>query len=143
MPSNGFSVGRDVSLVITTPNGNLTLSGITGFSSKPMVTKLKSKLLDGTPKFGVIPDGWQGSFKLDRSDASADNYWAAQEAGYFNGQNQNAATIYETIQEADGSLTQWRYTGVILVLEDAGSYEGDKKVEQSFSFEASKRIKVA
>ena len=143
MPSNNFSVGRDVTLVVTVNGAPLNLPGLTGFSAKPMTTKLKSKGIDGTPRFGVIPDGWSGSFKMDRLSADADNFWAAFEAGYFAGNNNTAGTIYETIQEANGAVTQWRYTGVILTFDDAGDYAGDKKVEQSISFEAAFKVKVA
>src|SRR4051794_1066860 len=143
MSLNGFSTGRDISLVVTTPNGQLTLVGLTNFSKKPMTTKIKSKGIDGTPRHATIPDGWSGSFRLDRLSPEVDNFWAAFEAGYFNGQSQQGGAIYETISESDGSVTQWRYVNVALSLDDAGDFAGDKRVEQSISFEADRRIKVA
>src|SRR5258708_4897027 len=110
MPVNNFTVGKDISLVIQTPTGQLAISaGITDFSADPMYTDLKSKPLNGIPIFGLIPDGWKGSFKLDRLNPLVDNYFAGLEAAYFQGGNQLAGTIYETIGEPDGSLTQWRY----------------------------------
>src|SRR5271170_6122384 len=97
MPVNNFSTGKDVSLVVTTPNGQLTLTGLTNFSKKPMTTKIKSKGVDGVPRHATIPDGWSGSFKTDSLSPDFDNFWAAFEAGYFAGQNQQSGTIYETI----------------------------------------------
>jgi hypothetical protein len=108
-----------------------------------MFTDLKSKPLSGVPVFGVIPDGWKGSCRMDRRDPTIDSYFAGLEAAYFNGTNQIAGTIYETINEPNGSVTQWRYTGVILKLEKAGDFSGDKKVEQSVSFMASQKIQVS
>lgn len=143
MPINGFSVGKDVSLTVVTSYGTLTFAGLTNFMADPMTTDLKSKAIDGTPRFGFIPDGWKGSFTLDRLDPSVDNYWAQVEADYYAGKNIPAGTINEIITEADGSVTQWRYTGVILRLEKAGDWGGDKKVEQSVSFEAAKKVKVS
>lgn len=143
MPVFNFSTGKDVTLDITTPLGRLVLDGITNFDAKQMQTKIKSKGIDGVPRHGSIPDGWSGSFRLDRLSPAADNFFAAQEQGYFNGQNLQGGTIYETIREIDGSLTQWRYTGVVLSFDDAGSWAGDKRVEQTISFEAERRIKVA
>src|SRR5262245_12532803 len=120
MPVNGFTIGKDVSLVIQTPTGPLNIStGITDFSADQMTTDLNSKPLTGERKFGVIPDGWKGSFKLDRMNPAVDNYFAALEEAYFQGGNQLAGTIYESIAEPDGSVTQWRYTGVVLKLDKA------------------------
>lgn len=143
MPFNNFSVGKDVSLTVITSLGPLSFIGLTDFTADPMTTDLKSKSIDGTPRFGFIPDGWKGSFKLDRLDPTVDNYWAQVEADYYAGKNIQAGTINEIITEADGSVTQWRYDGVVLRLEKAGEWGGDKKVEQSISFEAAHKLKVA
>lgn len=142
MPVNQFSVGRDVSLTVVTSYGPLKFAGLTDFMADPMTTDLKSKAIDGTPRFGFIPDGWKGSFKLDRIDPSVDNWWAQVEADYFSGKNVPPATISEIITEADGSISEFRYTGVVLRLEKAGDWGGDKKVEQTVVFEAAKRVKV-
>jgi hypothetical protein len=72
-----------------------------------------------------------------------DNYWASFEAAYYAGGNQLAGTIYQTIREADNSITQWRFTGVVITMDKGGDWAGDKKVEQSFSFMAEQRIKVS
>jgi hypothetical protein len=143
MPVNNFTVGRDVSLVINTPNGQLTIPGITDFTADPMTTELKSKPLSGIPQFGYVPDGWKISLKLDRMNRTIDNFWAAFEAAYYAGSNQVAGTINETISELDGSVSQWRYTGVVLKLEKAGDFSGDKKVEQSLTGLASQKIQVS
>lgn len=144
MPVNGFTVGKDIALVFQTPDGALDVSsGITDFTADPVYTELKTKLLSGETKHGVIPDGWRGSFKVDRFNSALDDYFANWEAGYYNGQNSPAGLIYETVTEADGSVTQWRYTGVVFKFDKAGDYSGDKKVEQSVSFNAARKIKVA
>lgn len=142
MPMNNFSVGKDVTLTVVTSYGTLKFAGLTDFTADPMTTDLKSKKLDGTPIFGFIPDGWKGSFKLDRVDPTVDNYWAQVEADYFAGKNVQAGTISEIITEADGSITQWRYDGVILRLDKGGDWGGDRKVEQTITFEAAHKIKV-
>ena len=142
MPMNNFSVGKDVTLTVVTSYGTLKFAGLTDFTADPMTTDLKSKGIDGTPRFGFIPDGWKGSFKLDRVDPTVDNYWAQVEADYFAGKNIQAGTISETITEADGSVTQWQYTGVILRLEKGGDWGGDRKVEQTVTFEAARKTKV-
>jgi hypothetical protein len=143
MPVNSFSVGKDVSLTIVTSSGTLVLNGLTNFSADPMTTDLKSKGIDGTSRFGFIHDGWKGSFVLDRLDPSVDNYWAQIEADYFAGKNNPSGTISEIITEADGTVTEWKYTGVMLRLDKAGDWGGDKKVDQTITFEAARKLKVA
>src|SRR5580700_6297777 len=118
MPVNGFSVGKDVSLSLTNPSGTFPTVGITSFTAKPMFTDIKSKRLDGQTYFGEIPDGWTGTFKLDRTSPDVDTFFAALEAAYYAGQNTPAGTIQEVILEADGTTTTWQYTGVVLKLED-------------------------
>jgi hypothetical protein len=136
-----MTVGKDVSLVLQTATGPLTIS-ITEFSAKPLYTPLKSKPLSGETIYGKIPDGHELSFKLDRLSPAVDDYFAAEEAAYFAGQNQLSGTVYETIQEVSG-ITQYSYTGVIIMLENSGDYAGDKKVEQSIKGMATKKLKVS
>jgi len=143
MPVNGYSVGKDVSLDITGPNGPLRFNQITEFKSKPETTDLKVKGLDGITKHVRFPDGWSGGFNVERQDSTIDDYFAQLEANYYAGINENPLTITETITEVNGSVTQYRYLGVLLKLDDAGEKAGDKTVKQVISFMASRRIKVA
>lgn len=143
MPANnGYSIGKDISYTVVTPTGTLTLNGKTDYSIKPMYTDLKHKGLDGYTVHGVIPDGWQIDMKFDRFDANVDNYFAQLEADYFAGVTQQAGTIYETIQEKDGSITSFRYTNVVLKYDGAGDWKGDSLLPISITAMASRRIKV-
>lgn len=144
MPANGFTVGKDVSLVITTPSGNLSLPVTTsGFEARPQYNKVRGVYMDGVNRGFNAPTGWEGTIKLDRSNKDIDVFFAQQEAGYYAGQNTFTATITETITEADGSISQWRYTNVLLSYDEAGSKTGDAKVPQTIGFFASKRLQVA
>ena len=143
MPVSGFSVGKDVSLSLTNPSGTFPTVGVTSFTAKPMFTDLKSKRLDGQTYFGEIPDGWTGTFKLDRLNPSVDTFFATLEAAYYAGQNTPAGTIQEVILEADGTTTTWSYTGVVLKLEDSGDWKGDARVEQTVAFNATTKVKVS
>lgn len=143
MPINGYSVGRDYTLVIQTATGPLQLNKITGFKKKQVVTDVRVKRIDGITDHVRFPDGWSGSFDVERQDASVDNYIAQVEAGYYSGINEQPCQIYETIQEANGAVSQFRMDGVLLTLADGGNVAGDATVKQSLSFVASRRIKVA
>jgi hypothetical protein len=143
MPLNGFSVGRDIATNIQTPTGTLALSLITKFTSKPETTDKKVKGIDGRTRHLIFPDGWTGSFEVERQDSTIDDFFAAQEADYYAGLNLLSSTITETITESDGSTSQYMYVGVIFKLDDAGDWAGDETVKQKISFMAEQRIKVA
>ena len=143
MPIQGYSVGRDYTLVIQTANGTLQPNKITEFKSKQDVTDVRVKRLDGITDHVRFFDGWSGGFSIERQDATLDNYFAQLEDGYYAGINEQAAQIYETIQEANGAISQFRYDGVLMTLDDAGTRAGDATIKQSISFVASRRIKVS
>jgi hypothetical protein len=144
MPANNFTIGKDISLTIVTTSGILALPiTTTSFDAKPQYNKVRGVCLDGVNRGFNAPTGWDLTFGLDRSSSVVDDFFAQQEAGYYAGQNTLTGSISETIQEANGSVSQYRYTGVILALDDAGKFTGDAKVSQTISAFASQKLKVA
>lgn len=141
MPLNGYSIGKDVKLTINGPNGLLRIT-LTAFDAKPVYTDLKASPLDSPPVHMSIPSGWKGTFKLDRQDSTIDDFLATNEAAYWAGQNILQGSITETISEVDGSSSRYRYTQVNLKVTDPGSWAGEKLVDQSLEFEASRRLKL-
>jgi hypothetical protein len=119
------------------------LNLITGFNAKQLTSTESPKGLDGLVRHVRFFNGWSGSFTLDRRDSTLDDYFSLLESNYWGGANEGSASITETIQESAGNVTQWLYTGVLLMYDDAGDYRGDSTVKQSMSFLASQRIKIA
>ena len=140
--TNQFSIGRDAQLTIMSATGPLTFNIITSFDSKPQYQKVASRGIDGVKRIRNLPDGHAGSFKIDRADSAAEDYFLAQEANFFAGLNPDAVTITQTISEGNGSVTQYQYTSVALELADAGSWAGLEKINQTINFEASRKIKA-
>ncbi len=144
MPYNNFSLGKDIVLDVITPQGVLALPvTTTGFEAKPIYNRIKSKGLDGINREAAVPEGWEGSITLDRQNNAIDAFFAKQEAGYYAGQNVLTASITETISEADGSVSQYRYVNVSLRFDEAGKKTGDNKIEIHIGFFASQRQQVA
>ena len=144
MPVNNFTVGKDLSFTLLGPAGTtLTLNGVTEYTTKPLFTKLKHKGLDGHPLHAAIPDGWEISIKLDRQDATLDQFFAALEASYFAGVNISNGTISENIQEVNGSVSKFQYTNVSLTYEDAGAYKGDSFVPVMLTGMATRRNQLS
>lgn len=145
MPMNGSNLGRDVSIDIVTPYGAIQIdpSMITSFTPTPGSVNEKRKGLDGTPRHYIIPDGYSGSITVERSDSTLDDWWARFEADYYAGVQLPASTITETITNADGTVSQFRYVGVMLDVNSLGERRADQPITMNLSFVASKRLKVA
>jgi hypothetical protein len=143
MPANGFNVGSDVTLDIRTGRGTLRARIRTGFTKKQMTKDLESEGADGVNRYAYLPAGWEGSMDYDRGNSEIDDLFAQREADYYGGLDTDEVTITETIQEVGGGLSQYRYTGVCLKLDDGGDSGGQKLIKQKVGFKASRRIKVA
>lgn len=143
MPINSFNVGKDVRLDLVDPvQGVVSFTLITGFTAKQLTKEQRISGLDGVVRPLILPDGWDGSFEIERSDSLVDDYFAAVEAAYYSGQSIQSATITETITEANGSVSQYRYTGVMLKFDGAGDWKGDNSVKRKVGFVAGRRLKV-
>ena len=141
MPLNGYSVGKDVVCTLNMPSGILRVI-LTNFDAKPVYTDLKASPLNSPPVHMSIPSGWKGTAKCDRQNATLDDFAAAYEAAYWAGQNVLTGTITETISEVDGSTSRYKFTNVNLKVTDPGAWAGEKLVDQTLEFEASRRLKL-
>lgn len=142
MPVSGFTIGRDIAIIINMPQGPQRFSNLTGFTRQQISTGIESKGLDGVDRFGEIPSGWQGTIEIDRANGNLDRAFAYLENLYYSGQNVPTSTISETTTEPNGSISQFRYDGVAFKFDNAGDAKGDAKVSQTFSWKASRRRQV-
>ncbi len=145
MSQQNFSLGRDTQqITINTPFGILAPSLITDFWAKPETNLKKSKgLLTGVINPVLTQEGYTGGLELDRQNAAVDAFFAAYEAAYYAGQNIGYSTILHSIQEANGTLSQFQFVGVVLMLEDAGHWKSDEIVRQKLGFFAQQRVRLA
>lgn len=141
MPSPDFNIGTDWSLDLYDPfiGGMVTISIVTGFSKQQETNALSSIGLDGVTRRYSIPTGWTGTIEYDRADAVVDRYIAAREAAHRRKEVLPSATLTETIVERDGTITQFRYEGVDVVMSEGGAVRGDDKVSQTLAWTASSR----
>jgi len=143
LANNGFNTGRDLTLNIVGFDGAIHSFGLqTTFDARAITKKISIEGMDGLTRFLKIPGGWSGSMGFVKQDDTLDAYFAQLEAAYFNGQNIPASSITETIQNPDGSTSQYRFTGVMLEFDDAGAWSGDADIKLKISWDAGRRIKV-
>ena len=145
MPFAVFNVGRDVSVSFTHPltGAPITWGLVTEFQSRPETKQIESTPLSAPPVFADPPHGWTGSFTVDRVDNTVDNAFGAVEQAYWAGMTIPSASIVESIQERNGSVSTYQYVGVSLKLDDAGNKTSQNKITMRISFKASQRNTVA
>jgi hypothetical protein len=142
MPYNTFTIGSDCQIVVLGPFGRVDLAHVTGFEAHQMTLALRVDRLDGVQLGAELPKGWTGSFMLDRGSSAVDDFIAQIEQAYLAGQAINAGTLYQYINEPDGSTSTYQFNGVVFKLTSAGVYKGDAAVTQKLDFYASGRIRV-
>jgi len=143
MPINSYTVGRDLTLTIVADGEPVSFDQIVGFQAKQEKIVQKIKGLDGVTRNVSFPDGWSGRFSLERQDRTLDDFFNQEEADYYEGVDRGEITITETVTENDGSVAQYRYRGVQLMLDDAGEFKGDSSVKQTMNFTATRRVTIA
>jgi hypothetical protein len=142
MPYNTFSVGSDCQLVVMGPFGRVDLAHVTGFEAQQVTLPIRVDRLDGVQLGAELPKGWSGSFFLDRGSSAADDFIAQIEAAYLAGQSVGGGTLYQYVNEPDGSTSTYQFNGAVFKLTSAGLYKGDAPVTQKLDFYASSRVSV-
>ncbi len=142
MPYNTFTVGNDCQVVVMGPFGRIDLAHVTGFEARQMTMALRVDRMDGVQLGAELPKGWTGSFALDRGSSAVDDFIARIEKTYLAGQSIGAGTLYQYVNEPDGSVSTYQFTGVVFKLTSSGAYKGDAAVAQKLDFYASARIRV-
>jgi hypothetical protein len=140
--TNAFSVGRDCQLVVITPSGRLDLEHVTGFEARQLTAPVRVDRIDGVQLAAELPKGWDGQFDLERGSSAAEDFIATLEAQYYQGAALTQSTLYQYINETDGSTSTYQFQGVVFKLTSAGAWRGDASVKQRLEFFASTRVRV-
>lgn len=142
MPTNAFTLGRDCQLVVIGPQGRVDLNHVTGFDSRQQTHSIRIDRLDGTQLAAELPKGWEGKFDIERGSSTVDDFIAATEQAYYTSGQLAVSTLYQYINEADGSTSTYQYEGAVFKLTAAGAWRGDAPVKQRLEFFAARRVRV-
>lgn len=143
MPINGLSTGKDITVTLINQYGPIATSRVKTFNAKQKTSNKETMAMDGVNRHLNIPSGWSGDFEMERIGPAMDAFIANLELQYQNGQAIPLITINETITEADGTVSQFQYQGVVITLDSSGDWKGDDYITQKVSFNASTREQLA
>jgi hypothetical protein len=138
-----FNTGKDCQVVVLGPFGRVDLEHVTGFESRQITASVRVDRMDGTMVGAELPKGWDGSFDIERGSSSADDLVAQIEQSYLAGTTPAPGTLYQYVDEIDGSISTYQFSGVALKLTSAGVYKGDASVKQKLEFFATSRSTVS
>ncbi|HVJ54875.1 MAG TPA: hypothetical protein VM689_20615 [Aliidongia sp.] len=138
---NAFNFGKDAVFTIIGPLGILNYP-VTQGEYKQQTKPVESRPLNSPPIYAEIPDGWSGSFSFDRVGRQLDDLFAQMEQSYWASGQLFNFSVTETIQEVDGSISQYRFQNMAVKLESGGIFKGDGKVDMKLSFRCSRRMLV-
>ena len=140
--TNAFSVGRDCQLVVIGPSGRIDLSHVTGFECRQATAPVRVDRIDGVQLAAELPKGWDGSFDLERGSSVAEDFIAQLESQYYAGAPLTQSTLYQYINETDGSTSTYQFQSVVFKLANAGAWRGDASVKQKLEFYAAQRSRL-
>lgn len=138
-----FNTGKDCQVVVLGPFGRVDLEHVTGFESRQITASVRVDRMDGTMVGAELPKGWDGSFDIERGSSSADDLVAQVEQSYLAGTTPPPGTLYQYVDEIDGSTSTYQFNGVVFKLTSAGLYKGDASVKQRLEFYATSRSTVS
>jgi hypothetical protein len=138
-----FNTGKDCQVVVLGPFGRVDLEHVTGFESRQITASVRVDRMDGTMVGAELPKGWDGSFDIERGSSSADDLVAEIEQSYLSGTTPAPGTLYQYVDEVDGSTSTYQFNGVVFKLASAGLYKGDASVKQRLEFYATSRSTVS
>ena len=149
MPANTFSTGRDCQLVVIAPSTasggagqRVDLTHVTGFDSRQITHPIRIDRMDGLHLAAELPKGWEGHFDLERGSPAADDFIAALEQAWHVDGRLQGSTLYQYIQETDGSTSTYQFEGAVFKMTNAGQWKGDAAVRQRLEFFASRRKRI-
>lgn len=141
--TNGtFNTGRDTTVVIVGPFGQIDLQNVTGFQVQQVTQAVKVDRLDGIQLDAELPKGWTGTLDCDRGNSALDDLFSAMEGQWVAGGAYQNSTMFQYTQEASGAISTYAYDNVALKLGDAGQWRPDAAVKQQVHFTANRRRRV-
>lgn len=145
MPGNAGSVGVDYSLGYFDSNSNslVNLGDVQNVKIAAGKHDLKNMPYNGPPKFDFIPDGYGISFTITRTSSLLEDLAVAREKNFNAGGLNLAGYLNETINNPDGSVSRYQYTGFVFFLTDHGDISREKLVMLQGVGLASTKIQIA
>lgn len=140
-----MTVGRDYSIVFYDVNSGqvVDFGDVQQFSINAQKHDIKSMPYNDVPRFGYINDGYKITFTITRVNPDLEDFQLAQTAAFNAGQHVKAGFLNETVNNPDGTVSRYQYTGFVFWLTDIGDVSREKNVQMKAEGYASDKVRIA
>lgn len=144
MSVNGMNVGVDYSFgYFDTLRGQLIeLGQVQSVRIMKQKHDIKSMPYNKIPLYGYIPDGYKVEFNIVRDKSTLEDLQIVIDANFNAGKITPAGYLQETINNTDGSVSRYQYTGFVFNLTDHGDVSREKTVTLRAEGMASDKINL-
>ena len=145
MPTNAGNVGVDYSFTFYDGNTSsmVDMSDIQNVKITAQKHDVANRPYNAPARFDFIPDGYRISFNITRVNESLENYAVTREANFNGGIGNIAGYFNETVNNVDGTVSRYQYTGFVFFLTDHGDISREKIVTLSGEGMASQKVQIA
>jgi hypothetical protein len=145
MPVNGLNVGTDftISYYDSVSGQLIELGDVQDVKITAQKHDIASKPFNQVPRYGFVPDGFKIDFTIVRTTSVLEDLMVTFSQNFNQGGINNAGVLNETINNADGTVRRYQYTGFVVFLTDHGDISRDKVVMLKLEGMASDKIIIA
>lgn len=145
MSVNGMNVGVDYSISFFDGASGLLvdLGDVQNVNVTAMKHDIKSMPYNKVPRFGFVPDGFKVDFTITRTGSVLEDYMVLFSANFNAGNILSPGFLNETINNPDGSVSRYQYTGFVVFLTDHGNISREKVVTLKLEGMASDKVQLA
>jgi hypothetical protein len=109
------------------------------FTTSTVTQRTPINLMSGIREDLVFYQGWKGDFTVYRTNSNLDVIWSNYEALVRAGLNPPIFNIIQTIKESNGTISRYTFLNGQLTYDEAGTFENEAPVMQTFNFTAPAR----
>ena len=145
MPVNGMNVGVDYTITYydSTSGALINLGDIQDVKITALKHDIKSAPYNQVPRYGFVPDGFKIDFTITRNGSTLEDLMVAFSASFNAGNVNGSGYLNETINNPDGSVSRYQYTGFVVFLTSHGDIAREKVVTLTLEGMASDKVKIA
>lgn len=140
-----MNVGVDYTITYydSTSGALINLGDIQDVKITAMKHDIASKPYNQVPRFGYVPDGFKIDFQITRNGSTLEDLMVTFGQNFNQGNVQGAGYLNETINNPDGSISRYQYTGFVVFLTSHGDISREKVVTLTLEGMASDKVKIA
>src|SRR3978361_1233623 len=130
MSVNGMNVGTDYSLSYFDGNSGtlVDLGDVKDVKITAQKHDIKSTPYNRVPRFGYVPDGFKIDFTITRTGSVLEDLMVTLSANFNAGLVNKPGFLNQSVNNADGTVSRYQYTGFVIFLSDHGDISREKTV---------------